>query len=138
MPDITSLLDVWKFAAGEHKTLWTYFITIVTGVVGFSFSDKFPSMSTQAKAALLAALGVFLLSNVVSLGVNLCIYNAATLELAKQKEKIGSVAAALITTPWHVLLTLHALLDIAAILMVYHRAFRSTGNSKSTPDTLPP
>lgn len=123
MADIVQILDVWKFVSGQNNTLWTYFITVTTAVVGFSFSEKFPSMSAQAKGALLVALVVFLASNAVSLYENVIVYNAAIVELAKQRTRLGSISDAIGTIPLYLVLGMHLLLDASAFAIVWHRAF---------------
>jgi uncharacterized transporter YbjL len=137
MTDLTPTLEVWKFAAGEHKALWTYFITVSTAVVGFAFSDKFPAMPKLPKVSLVVAYAGFLLSNVISLYFNLCVYNAATAELRNFPEQLGRIAGSLTITPVLALVAGHLALDVVTVALVIHRGFHKSNVAPGNSDCGP-
>jgi hypothetical protein len=127
--DLNALMEVWRFCAGEQKTLWTYFITVSTAVIGFSFSDKYHAQASRAKVLLMCAYAIFALANAWSVLDNLTVYNAATTELAKFKTQLASVAGSFTKTEWYVILPLHVALDGATLLILWHQGFRLSGQA---------
>lgn len=73
MSDILSLFDT---ARTHHHQLWTMYIVIVLGVLGFSFSETYAKCDGTSRALLSSAYIVFALGHIFSLIGNYHFHNA--------------------------------------------------------------
>lgn len=119
---LQSIISIWKASGAAHQTLWTFFIVVVSAVLGFSFSKSYRDLPKTVRRALLFLLGLFLATNALSLWNNLAIYNTAILELAKlcdPQDPLYRVVTEIERIPRLLVIAAHIVLSICALFMVW-------------------
>ncbi len=120
-------IAIWTEVSQNHRNLWMFYIVIVTAVVGYAFSESFESaikINNRIGYIILAALVIFMASNVVSMWTNLNTHKAATAAIkvfAKGDTTLESVTSSVAGIHIWAVIPLHIVLDLFVIYVVYMR-----------------
>ncbi len=120
-------IAIWTEVSQNHRNLWMFYIVIVTAVVGYAFSESFEraiKINNRIGYIILAALVIFMASNVVSMWINLNTHKAATAAIkvfAKGDTTLESVTSSVAGIHVWAVIPLHIVLDLIVIYVVYIR-----------------
>ena len=121
-----TVLAIWNDASENHSNLWMLYILVVSGVLGFSFSEHYTKIVSECRPlawVTFVALIAFMISNVVSLIHNIDVLDKSRLALLKIGGQTDEAKAAINSTSidcW-VIISLHLVLDALILYGLYER-----------------
>lgn len=122
---ISTIIKIWQTTGDYHGNLWMFYILVVSGILGFSFSESFARRALVSRVGLLVLLSAFLFANLKSIYDNLEIYNSSVRQLilisSGDLEPVTSSIKEISRTH---LIALHLLLDASVLSIVGYRSFR--------------
>lgn len=121
--ELGPIISIWQMAGSTYQNLWTFFIVVVSAVLGFSFSETFKNLSRSIHHILVVILALFLISSAVSMWDVLHVYNTAVQELQNScshtEQPLCTVVTSIEKIPTYLVMILHGLLDVGALTMVW-------------------
>ena len=121
-----TVLAIWNDASENHSNLWMLYIVVVSGVLGFSFSEHYAKIVSECRPlawVTFIALVAFMISNVVSLTHNIDVLDKSRLALLSMDDQTDKVKAAINSTSinYWVIISLHLILDALILYGLYAR-----------------
>ena len=118
------IIDIWKSSGDSYADLWMFYILIVSGALGFAFSNRLGKADVWARWCLVAILSFFMGANLYWLWNNMEIYNASVDQLRiisernTTNENLEKVLEEIERLPDYLIVALHIILDVCALIIL--------------------